>query len=107
MNQGPTGAQPMQIDVSKLETIECPKCQNTFFLMLQELKKVSALISPTGKAEILPVQYLACSGCSTVVDVDMNGNVTAMSESPEDIAADIAKDVADSEGPDTPSSIIT
>ena len=60
----------LQIDLSKAETIVCENCGNAFFL-----KKVSALVSPTGKEAIVPMQVFSCGNCGTIPK-----NMTEMGE---------------------------
>lgn len=44
----------------------CEKCQNLHFAPVFLIKKVSALISPTGQELNLPVQTFACTKCNHV-----------------------------------------
>ena len=56
----------LQIDLSKAETIVCENCGNASFIQAFFLKKVSALVSPTGKEAIVPMQVLSCGNCGTI-----------------------------------------
>ena len=55
----------LQIDLSKAETIVCENCGNASFIQFF-LKKVSALVSPTGKEAIVPIQVFSCGNCGTI-----------------------------------------
>ena len=65
----------LQIDLSKAETIVCENCGNASFIQAFFLKKVSALVSPTGKEAIVPMQLFSCGNCGTIPK-----NMTEMGE---------------------------
>ena len=54
-----------QIDPSKLKTAQCPaeNCEETAFYQLVEIKKLSALVSPSGKDVLMQVPVFRCSSC--------------------------------------------
>ena len=56
----------LQIDLSKAETIVCENCGNASFIQAFFLKKVSALVSPTGKEALIPIQVFSCGNCGTI-----------------------------------------
>ena len=57
---------PQQIDIGDTETIICEKCGNASFIQSFFLKRISPLVSPTGKEAILPIQVFACGNCGTI-----------------------------------------
>jgi hypothetical protein len=61
--QNPQG---VQIDISKADTIVCEECGNASFIQAFFLKKLSALMSPTGKESIVPMQVFSCGNCGTI-----------------------------------------
>ena len=61
--QNPQG---VQIDISKADTIVCEECGNASFIQAFFLKKLSALMSPTGKESIVPIQVFSCGNCGTI-----------------------------------------
>ena len=62
-----TEQQPaVQIDISKADTISCEECGNASFIQAFFLKKISALMSPTGKEAIVPMQVFSCGNCGTI-----------------------------------------
>ena len=65
----------LQIDLSKAETIVCENCGNASFIQAFFLKQVSALVSPTGKEAIVPMQVFSCGNCGTIPK-----NMTEMGE---------------------------
>ena len=79
MSSHPKGMPPredgLQIDLSKTDTIVCEECGNASFIQAFFLKKVSALVSPTGKEAIIPMQVFSCGNCGTIPK-----NMTEMGE---------------------------
>ena len=79
MSSHPKGMPPreagLQIDISKTDTITCENCGNASFIQAFFLKKVSALVSPTGKEAIVPMQVFSCGNCGTIPK-----NMTEMGE---------------------------
>lgn len=57
---------PQQIDIGDAETIICEKCGNASFIQSFFLKRISPLVSPTGKEAIVPIQVFACGNCGTI-----------------------------------------
>ena len=70
MSSHPEGMPPrqdgLQIDISKTDTITCENCGNASFIQAFFLKKVSALVSPTGKEAIIPMQVFSCGNCGAI-----------------------------------------
>ena len=56
----------LQIDISKTDTIVYENCGNASFIQAFFLKKVSALVSPTGKEAVIPIQVFSCGNCGTI-----------------------------------------
>jgi uncharacterized Zn finger protein len=71
----PNPAPPKQVelDMSKADTITCQDCGNASFIQSFFLKKISALMSPTGKEAIVPVQVFSCGNCGTVPSKMLEG----------------------------------
>lgn len=49
--------------------LSCEKCGNKYFTEATMVKKVSALVSPTGKELLVPVPVLSCLDCKHVNDI--------------------------------------
>ena len=67
----PDGGMPqreegLQIDLSKTDTIVCEECGNASFIQAFFLKKISALMSPTGKEAVVPMQVFSCGNCGSI-----------------------------------------
>ena len=71
MSSHPDGGVPQgqqQLDISKADTITCDECGNASFIPAFFLKKISALMSPTGQEAMIPVQVYSCGNCGKVPD---------------------------------------
>ncbi len=58
--------QKINIDISKADDIACEKCENLYFTPVVMVKRLSALLSPTGQEIKIPVQVLQCTSCNTI-----------------------------------------
>lgn len=59
----------MDIDAKHVFTapnVVCPNCGNKIFVEAAILKKLSPILSPTGKEELYPIPVFVCSKCGTV-----------------------------------------
>jgi hypothetical protein len=54
------------INYSQTKAVKCEKCGSEVFQPAFLLRKVSALMSPSGKEAIVPVQLFACVACNHV-----------------------------------------
>ena len=63
---GPVPQAQPQIDLTKTDTVTCEECGNAAFTPAFFLKKLSALVSPTGKESIVPIQVFTCGSCGKV-----------------------------------------
>ena len=62
----PPMAPQMNVDLSKAEDVKCDKCGNYTFEQVMLMKRMSALISPTGKEAIVPIPTFACNACGFI-----------------------------------------
>ena len=46
--------------------IKCDECENLYFIQIYRIKKVSPVISPTGKEIMAPIQIFACNKCGHI-----------------------------------------
>ena len=58
--------QQVKVDLGQAETIKCKSCGNYLFIQSFVLKKLSSLVSPTGKEEMIPIQVFSCGNCGTI-----------------------------------------
>ena len=54
------------IDLSHAKTLECEECGCKGFKQTLMLKRLSALMSPSGKEALIPIQAFACESCSHI-----------------------------------------
>lgn len=52
--------------IKDTQAIECEKCHNQTFVPLLLLRKISAIMSPSGQAGIIPVQVFGCNACGNI-----------------------------------------
>ena len=66
----PGGQQPpptqIKIDVSDLTDVVCDECEGKFFRSVTLFKRLSPLMSPTGKEQIVPIPSFRCDDCGHV-----------------------------------------
>lgn len=66
VKQGETPNAQIRVNLQDAQDIVCDECGNNTFDTVLILKKLSALLSPTGKQEVVPVQTLACHKCGHI-----------------------------------------
>ncbi len=54
------------VDLSKADTLQCEECDNYLFITSYVIKRVSAILSPTGQEGLVPIQVYSCGNCGTV-----------------------------------------
>ena len=57
-----------QVDINDTEIIKCDDCGNASFIQAFFLRRLSALMSPTGQEAMIPVQVYSCGNCGKVPD---------------------------------------
>ena len=67
--QKPLPKTQVNVDLSDAETMSCGKCDNKIFIQGYVIKKISAIISPTGQEVIAPVQVFNCGSCGELLDI--------------------------------------
>jgi len=64
------GGQPpkpsVNFDLAKADDLVCDNCGGHFFNVVFMFKKISALMSPSGKPTMAPIETFACIDCGTV-----------------------------------------
>ena len=66
ITSGQNGQMQEQIDFSKTSQIQCEACGGSTFKQTLLLRKMSALVSPSGQETIIPMQVFACEKCGRV-----------------------------------------
>ena len=59
-------APKMNVTFDQTDPITCENCGGDIFVPAFVLRKVSALVSPTAKDTVLPIQLFACIACNHV-----------------------------------------
>ena len=66
----PLPKQQVQVDLEDAETMICQKCGNKIFIQGYVIKKISAIMSPTGQEVIAPVQVFNCGNCGEILPLN-------------------------------------
>ena len=53
-------------DISQTTPVKCDKCENQTFKNTLIIRKLSALVSPNGQEQYIPVAVFACEKCGHV-----------------------------------------
>ena len=54
------------IDLSKTTIVSCESCSGKTFKQTMLLRKMSAIVSPTGQEALIPITVFACEQCGHV-----------------------------------------
>ena len=57
-----------RVDINDTEMVKCDDCGNASFIQAFFLRRLSALMSPTGQEAMIPVQVYSCGNCGKVPD---------------------------------------
>ena len=68
MNPENSNAQNININPNDLEDVVCNKCECQTFEQIFLFKKISAVLSPTGKQTLIPLQTYRCTKCGNMND---------------------------------------
>ena len=52
--------------LAQAESVTCDSCSNHTFVGVMMMKRISPILSPTGKEAIVPIQTFACNACGFV-----------------------------------------
>ena len=63
----------VQVDLNQAETLKCKGCNNYVFIQAYILKRLSAIVSPTGEETLIPVQVYSCGNCGKVIEDTLKG----------------------------------
>ena len=66
--------QQMNIDFSQTTAEVCEKCENDTFVQVFKMRKLSALVSPSGQDAIIPMQVFSCDKCGHVNEEFQQGD---------------------------------
>ena len=63
---GKHGEVTQTVDVSQTTSVQCEKCENSTFKQTLLIRKMSALVSPSGQETVIPIGVFACEKCGHV-----------------------------------------
>jgi hypothetical protein len=63
----------IQVDVSSMDDIACDECEGTHFVPVFLIKRISPLMSPSGKETLAPLQVFKCDKCNHVNELFLHG----------------------------------
>ena len=63
--------QPSEVPITasqlaQADSVTCESCGNHTFVGVMMMKRISPIISPTGKEAVVPIQTFACNACGFV-----------------------------------------
>ena len=68
-------AKPKQtVDLSKADNVKCDDSGNYLFITSYVIKRVSAILSPSGQEGLVPVQVYSCGNCGQVPKIFLEGS---------------------------------
>ena len=56
----------LNVDFSQTTAEVCEACGNETFQQVYRMRKLSALLSPTGQPTMIPIQVFACAKCGHI-----------------------------------------
>ena len=70
-NNGLVEDQPSQVAIktshlAQSDSVTCDHCGNETFVSVMMMKRISPILSPTGKEAVVPIQTFACNACGSV-----------------------------------------
>ena len=56
----------MNVDFSQTQSLKCDECSKDTFTQVFYIRRLSALLSPSGEESLIPVPTFACASCGHV-----------------------------------------
>ena len=56
----------VKVDLTQAETMKCEYCENYLFISSTIIKRLSAIVSPTGEETLIPIDVYSCGNCGRV-----------------------------------------
>ena len=84
MNMKPRKPLPkaqVKVDLAQAETLKCEYCENYLFISSTIIKRLSAILSPTGEETLIPIDVYSCGNCGRVPKTMLKGS--GVEETPE------------------------
>ena len=64
----------VKVDLTQAETVKCEYCENYLFISSTIIKRLSAIVSPTGEETLVPIQVYSCGNCGRVPKSMLTGS---------------------------------
>ena len=64
----------VKVDLKDAETINCEYCDNYLFITSTIIKRISAIVSPTGEEALVPIDVYSCGNCGRVPKTMLEGS---------------------------------
>tara|TARA_R100000742_G_C4245474_1_gene64477 strand:+ start:36 stop:320 length:285 start_codon:yes stop_codon:yes gene_type:complete len=58
--------QQVKVNLNDADTMKCEYCDNTIFMKATVIKRLSAIVSPTGQEALIPIEVYSCGNCGKV-----------------------------------------
>ena len=71
----------VKVDLTQAETMKCEYCDNYLFISSTIIKRLSAILSPTGEETLIPIDVYSCGNCGRVPKTMLKGS--GVEETPE------------------------
>ena len=71
----------VKVDLAQAETMKCEYCENYLFISSTIIKRLSAILSPTGEETLIPIDVYSCGNCGRVPKTMLKGS--GVEETPE------------------------
>ena len=72
----------VKVDLTQAETMKCEHCGNYLFISSTIIKRLSAIVSPTGEEALIPIDVYSCGNCGRVPKSMLAG--TGIEETPKE-----------------------
>ena len=64
----------VKVDLTQAETMKCEYCENYLFISSTIIKRLSAIVSPTGQETLIPIDVYSCGNCGRVPKTMLEGS---------------------------------
>lgn len=75
---------PVNLDLSSAHDVVCDNCGNYTFNEVVLMKRISAILSPTGKDAIVPIPTFACNACGFINKQFLPVKMTENEDTPQE-----------------------
>ncbi len=63
----------INVDLSTMPNIKCEECDCEFFVPTFVIKHIHALMAPSGKDTMIPLQIFRCNDCGNINELFLSG----------------------------------